>query len=212
MFNSTTVLFGAFLSVFSISTYAINSCPKANTYHYKGVECCIKNNLTKNKCRKTVENLSPHMRRSVMHVRRDFLLGKFEKARVPNCFWTSFAYTAPDLFGAPRTVYERELFEPLRMYYEEVNEPHQGDLILYSGEKTFYHDIASNGGSTVVKIPFHSAVYLGDGLVFQKENSSDEIFSVVELKDSFAGYENAFHSQSEGLSGDFFKTFYRLKD
>lgn len=113
--------------------------------------------------------------------------------RTPNCLWAALrfsGYKGRLWFGSMSS---KEFVEKLDEEYERLgpdDPPAPGDIVVFAEEgeertPRFGPDGQLARVDWIPAInPFHAAVYLGDGLVFQKDDMSSAAFSVSTLEES----------------------------
>lgn len=175
---------------FSLLGFTSNTCAPDDIYHHRGIDCCLDSEFTEQSCEDVIESLPQSIIETFKQVRQDIAIGLYQENHYPNCFWASLAFFDENVLNNSRLYATHEIFSILREYFLETAAPSTGDLILFSNSQTMIVDPTMNVYTTT-SVPFHSAIYLGDDLVLQKENYTDEVFSIVRFEDAYAGYTNA---------------------
>ena len=165
-------------------------CTGNNVYTYQGIQCCLED-LDQNLCRELIDNFIPaeNIERAG-EVRSMIDQGDFSGLPKPNCHDTAVAYIFPDLL--PISNLQDDLYIPIlenMLTSIEHEQLMHGDLVIYDLEaqeviKTSGNDPFQPYKSTTrpVKGISHSAIYLLDGLVFQKESSFTKIYTISSLQ------------------------------
>ncbi len=188
-------------SGFTVETFV---CPQNNLV-YKGVTCCL-DSISENICKEKIDRLlSESDLAAVQVVRSNYDLGVYEYGGVPNCFWNVLRvsdYIRENEFK----VYESSQFEQIiktkGKFLENLTEA--GDLNL--------DDILVFKMSGQIRVvdegrpmwfPFeqvsHAAIYLGEGMIFQKEDVGSKAFSIDSIEHSLSVYTGAIRPPLRGV-------------
>jgi len=175
---------------------ASNHCEIDHVFLFRGISCCLGPRLSKQTCVEKVEGLPPRFLEMIQTVRDGFAEHGYHGSG-PNCFWSALGFHLSQYLEEPRTVYEREFVPELRNSFTliEADKLDYGDLLSFTQSHPFDPDPTMGAELIFVEIPFHSAIYLGGGLVIQKENFEDEVFSLNTLDNSFSAYAEAAFRQ-----------------
>lgn len=168
-----------------------NLCTLKKTYIHRGLHCCLSENFDRRQCEEKVKQLPNDFIHQLQKETVKIKANKYPRGATSNCFWTSLSFFKSAVRKSPQTWYEGEFKKELLKTHVAASTPLVGDIIVFNGQHTSYPDVLM-GEPVHTEVPFHSAIYLGDGIVLQKENSTNEIFSLSELKASFAGYKQGF--------------------
>ncbi|MCB0407763.1 MAG: hypothetical protein KDD34_06115, partial [Bdellovibrionales bacterium] len=73
-----------------------------------------------------------------------------------------------------------------------------GDVLVFIASGEIREDGVSESGAPIrLWFPFesveHALIYLGDGLIFQKENIGTDVFSIDTLKNTHSTYQKGFN-------------------
>lgn len=195
-------------------------CPQDFT-QYEGVTCC---GLSSSQCRSLVEGEIPSSVIDGIHLfRRLFDQGYFFSGTTPNCHWNSLSFGRQHI----QTFYEVDPYE-LTSYLKRSHELLPADAPLRKGDIVYFRFYPEEG--MLIKARYsaslfftssvstknlaasgffdHSAVYLGGGLIFQKENAQNRVFSIVDLERAHRSYEKDI-LESSGLSGQLVREIWR---
>lgn len=185
-------------------------CDNDLSIQANGVTCCL-DQFSEEQCHQIVEtNLGQEVLERTHSVIELILAGTFEYKENPNCHWNAMAYHF-DSFKqnivpyVDLIAYESILQKEFREV--SVNEMQKGDVVVYFEynirEKMLIEDASGRPRMKFVDIPgeaiSHSAIYLNDGVVFQKENLDSSIFSIAPIEhvrqvyESVANQKPAFH-------------------
>lgn len=169
-------------------------CPE-NNFKYKGVTCCL-DFVDRNTCQNLVDALPLHVQESVKEVQKNYLEGAYNFGGVPNCFWGAAHYAQILEQEEHAFLNPFDLFDALESTMVPTGEMKVGSPLLFYATGKTREEIVENFIPKKIWVPFssleHAAVYLGEGLVFQKENQGTDIFSIDSLEHTKAVYEKAF--------------------
>ena len=172
-----------------MQAYASNHCEPNQVYDYKSIECCIGEDLSVETCTNAIDQLPYSFLDAIRSVKNGFLNNQFDNSG-PNCFWAALAFHDLQILGDFRTVYEREFVPVMREKFIEIGQENLalGDIVVLSNDHPFDPDPGMNAELIYAEIPFHAGIYLGGGLLLQKENYRDEVFSLNTLENSSSAY------------------------
>lgn len=185
-----------FIYLFSFSVLASNTCQKENTYLYKNVECCLSDQLSKSQCHETIDHLEEDLLNQIGLVREGILNNNFKRGSFPNCFWLTMSYYDENILRDPREYENKEIAHFLRTNFNLIDEDfiQKGDIIFFEGVIWYYSNPAM-GEYTKSYTPFHAGIAMGNGLMLQKENNTDEVFSLTTIEAAFQGYKTSYRQQ-----------------
>ncbi len=166
-------------------------CPQARPSR-DGVSCCA--STTRNSSCEAVaaRRLRPDHLAVIKDLHERIRKDEFG-FRTPNCLWASLRfsdYGGRLWFGSMSS---KDFMEKLAEEYARLgpeDSPAPGDLVVFAEEGELRTPRFGPDGSLAnvdwlpAVNPFHSAIYLGDGLVFQKDDMSSAAFSVSTLAES----------------------------
>ncbi len=89
-----------------------------------------------------------------------------------------------------------------------------GDLLYFEEHLQMRNDDYSTGSrrvryTAVSPALSHSAIYIGEGLILQKENVTTEHFSIAPIQKTFDAYEKSLNSNRAYQKGHLKLYFYR---
>ncbi len=198
-------------------------CPKKDTVTIGGISCCTLR-ISAEKCQQIIDNrigLDDQQRAQRVHQK---IVGLIENSNghsipsVPNCHWNAVATIIPDFFEEDQFLKPYKLKGILEEHFYHIDKKdlQPGDLVEFhefSQEKIF--DDYTRAGKKFVWYHFdraaHSLVYLGDGLVFQKENSKNAVFSIDYLKEAYNVYQKALNEKKHLRKGDIEIRYHRAR-
>lgn len=171
-------------------------CPQ-NSTEYKGVTCCLES-VSLRKCMQIVDELPGHVLQSLEIVQANYDQQRYKFGRVPNCFWNALNFVG-NVVKEPQTIHNYEYQDVLEQSHVVSDvEPTYGDLISFIGVGETREDILENNVPKKVWVPYksleHAAVYITEGIIFQKENIGTDVFSISSLNHTKKAYEGAFNS------------------
>jgi hypothetical protein len=156
-------------------------------------------------CFAWVDGLSPHLEESVFMVQKLFhreskRSDRESRFQGPNCYWFALGFHFPEVLSQPKyfssNEFQRELAENFFLGRRVEAEGdfldsdlQRGDLLVLE-HHFMIRDFDSAGSrhdfplSSIV----HAAVYLGEGMVIQKENRLDRTFSIDTVEAMYSFY------------------------
>lgn len=204
---AVTLLTLLFSTISLASEPSLSFSCKKDAHLVNGVSCC-NSALTLNECRDTVEELPLKVQSYVTELQKKFYQNEFPWGNsTPNCYWNAYYFSTKE--NAPiefKPLNEFVFFDFIKTHRQEITSDHfnnpsnlkYGDVIVFSADGFIREDIVENFVPKRVWIPYstteHAAVYIGQGLVFQKENISSEVFSIDTLEHAHFVYERATFS------------------
>jgi predicted nucleic-acid-binding Zn-ribbon protein len=211
-----------FLSVFLFCLLSFKVSAKADSYfceqsfqfQAKGINCCL-SSISESQCLAKVNDISPRIIAAVSQVKKMIQNKKFTPEAYPNCHWTSLyaqgineATRKVDyIFTEFPSLLERDFFEI------QKSELKYGDMVVvwFQLELREKNDDGSITWTDVGLDAAHSSLYIGDDLVFQKENSNNAEFSIQNLNEMLTVYQESYNSQPKLRRGVGHLKFYRKK-
>ncbi len=178
-------------------------CDTENTVTVNGVTCCL-DQFSESECDSIVNSqLDSTTLTRTNNVIDMIMAGNFEYKSNPNCHWNAMAYHLEsfqneitpyvDLMG-----YEKQLSE--QFIEVSIDEVIKGDVIVYYEYDIKDKMMVETGGrprmkwvNTPGETISHSAIYLTDGVVFQKENLDSAVFSIANIdhvNEMYRGFAN----------------------
>ncbi|MDD0854886.1 hypothetical protein HBN50_17430 [Halobacteriovorax sp. GB3] len=89
----------------------------------------------------------------------------------------------------------------------------KGDLIYFEEHsKSRYTENGKNYYRNLPPRPAHSATYIGNGFILQKENVFNKIFSLAPLSSSIHAYEKGLNSRPQIKRGTIKMRYFRAKN
>lgn len=166
-------------------------CDTSNTIEVSGVTCCL-DQFTESQCQQIIESELNDTTLMRTNEAIDMIIAEeFGYKANPNCHWNAMAYH----FESFET--NIEPFIDLKKYAEILEDrfievPYKaaksGDIVVfyeYDIKEKMLVEINGKPKMKFVSISgeniFHSAVFLNDGIVFQKENVDSAIFSIANI-------------------------------
>lgn len=177
-------------------------CPPQVVQGSRSVVCC--DTLEGKSCDETITSLlTPKQIQFLGDLTEHILaLPEYKKA-MPSCFSTSMALSDIPVKDAFLYAGDSDLVAGLAAYYEELQDPQQmqpGDVVVFDEQGMYLRmDDDELGRKTYTKMAFprmfaHAMVYLGQGLVVQKENAATAVSSVTTLARSLQVYGDGLAS------------------
>ncbi len=199
----------ALFLIFSFQCLAIADesfvCPE-NNITYRGVTCCL-NSVSKSTCQNIVDQLPLKILEAVTLVQRKYSQGEYAYGHVPNCFWSAaqVAGLIPEREQVPAPVQVWEITDWLKkssmLELQAGALWQQGSLLLLEAHGEVREDIVENHIPKKKWFPFvsleHAAVYLGSGLLFQKENMGSAVFSIDSVENTLKAYERGWNKSPQ---------------
>lgn len=207
-----------FLSAFTLSpTWAAQfTCEKTQQFEYKGVQCCLVS-MTQELCKRQISQLAPETLLRVQEIQKAAKQGQYQEGAYPNCHWNSmYESHVKEAIEEPKSLYA-EVPDLLKRDFYEIKKQDliKGDLVVvwFKAEMRDYSDdLHKWEWSFIGEDAAHSAIYLGDNLVFQKESTGDAVFSIDTLSEMQASYQDGYNAKPQLLRGESFLKFYRRKN
>lgn len=106
------------------------------------------------------------------------------------------SYYDENILRDPREYENKEIAHFLRTNFNLIDEDfiQKGDIIFFEGVIWYYSNPAM-GEYTKSYTPFHAGIAMGNGLMLQKENNTDEVFSLTTIEAAFQGYKTSYRQQ-----------------
>jgi hypothetical protein len=188
-------------------------CEKANQIQIRGINCCL-SSINAEKCQQKVFEFPTQTLERIALVKKLAADGKFQEGNYPNCHWNSLyeqgVKEATESINGIFTDFETIL---IRDFHEVQSiDLKKGDLIVVWFDSIMRDENPETGSkiwSSIGAIPGHSAIYLGDNFVFQKENANSTDFSIQNTDEMLATYQEDYNSKPELLRGKAVLKFYR---
>ncbi|MDG0815158.1 hypothetical protein [Bdellovibrio svalbardensis] len=210
------VLLSITLSVLTAPAWATSFfCSPENQLQYKGINCCNPS-ISAEVCNQKIDQLSQSTIDRVAKVKQLIDQKVYPDGGYPNCHWNA--------------LYEqgvREAVEKWELLYTEVPGIIARDFVEISREELkagdyvavwFQTQVREFDEDTHKRVWFdvgtevgHSAVYIGDNMVFQKESANSKEFSIQSIDEMFEAYDKGFNSQPQMRRGQGSLHFYRKK-
>lgn len=195
-----------FVLNYSFLAVASNSfvCPERNII-YNGVTCCLEA-VSEEVCKELVDQLPPVALEAVATVQNQYQKDMYAFGRVPNCFWGAAVTTGLlPLEDMPMALQPYDLIDLIAAgFIKEVPMGEgwtAGDLLLFEAHGGVREDVVENNIPKRVWIPYssleHAAVYLGSGLLFQKENIGSAVFSIDSVENTQKVYEKGWNKSPQ---------------
>lgn len=154
--------------------------------NYRGVSCCLED-LSSMECKQEVDSLPEHILRAVNQVQEMYFAGDFEYGKVPNCYWGASYFL--DLIPKDRieSLNSFQIEDLLQESHSKTQQLKRHSAILFYAKGLTRSDGVSDrpGGKLKLWAPFsflsHAAIYLENGLIFQKEDIKTQVFSISSL-------------------------------
>lgn len=162
------------------------------------------------KCRSLVDRyISNSYLDIIERVQGDIREGLYKRGGVPNCFWNSMRFLGIDMGQTEREEFlSPYAFESLvEKNFVEIPKAKlsAGDLVYFEGELKDREVIMRNNRPVRVWLPYeqvvHGAIYLEDGLIFQKENVFSTVFTIDSLANSHKKYEEGVNANPAKTRG-----------
>lgn len=164
-------------------------CAAGKQVTYEGISCCTER-ISAEKCKGLVEGLDRSVRERVASVQKDMVDNKYKYGQAPNCFWNAMAYHSKDIASKAEPIDHPELAELVKKNFTRTATPRAGDVLVFEAAVTehVYKDEYEPRYPFSYEIPLHAAVYLGEGILFQKENITSDAFSIDTVEHARAVY------------------------
>lgn len=178
-----------FVSLTAWARYPIDKafiCPEQTLNGTNNIICC--DQLQGKSCQQTLDTLLTQKQQNTLTSLTEVILNQDINKSIPSCFGTSLALL--DVHPADYKVYlpYDSFFAVVNEQFIEVSgEPQIGDLILLDEQGIFnvMHEHENTYGKYYVKTfktyMAHAAVYIGHGLIAQKENAETAVATVSRL-------------------------------
>lgn len=151
------------------------------------------------------ESILPVFQKNIKIVQSNYLSKNYEYGRVPNCFWNALEFSGISTGDVPRPVSSFQFVDFLAESHQKALDPAFGDILAFVGVGEIRDHKMINNTPRRVWSPFesteHAAVYLGGGLIFQKENIGSSVFSIDTLENSQGMYKRGYRSRPN-IRGD----------
>lgn len=170
-------------------------CPDNNIV-YKGVTCCLES-ISEEACKSKVDSLPPRVTEAIQSVLNLFDSGAYPYGRVPNCFWFAAMYKNLISYQPHKPIGDIELKEQLKLQgFSPTAQYKKDDLIIFEAQGLLREVKETESGPkrtwTHTEFTGHANIYIGNGLILQKEDIGTNVFSLSSLEQSIEAYEKAF--------------------
>lgn len=192
-------------------------CEDKDNFIYKGISCCS-NVIDQKTCIDLINNhVSDEILSAIALTQEEIHGGLHTPGSLPNCHWFALYNMDPQNYSAPKyqegwLVYD--IIEQLSPIARD--ELKKGDLIYFEEHvKMRDNNFFNNGGkrmsyTQLPPAPSHSAIYLANNFLIQKENVTTEHFSIAPIGVTFEAYEKSLNSNVAVRKGFLKQYFYRL--
>lgn len=215
----------AFSLLLSFTSFALPSsegsllCEADRLTEVKGISCCT-SRVTREKCAGLVEaHLDAAMLDTIASVKSDISAEKYGYQNAPNCHWTAMAYHDKDEAKQPRLLNFDVLEALVKENFGEVSKEKAiaGDIIIFY-EITKTRVVGDDESGRPVPVwwqhtgPYHTGVYLGDGIAFQKEDKNSTRFTIDTIEHVASAYERILNGRPSLAQGRLVAKYFRRKN
>lgn len=192
-------------------------CPNSATTT-SGITCC-EDELSNGQCSSLTKELSEYTLDKIFRMKSKILNGDYPYKSNPNCHWNALSEFYEDIASSDLPFTDLMRYqELLERDFNEVATPQKGDLVVFYETNIFekvliekngrpYKKFIKTDGETIV----HSAVYVKDGFVIQKENLDSSIFSMASIKKTADTFHSLLNENPSVKRSDIKFRIFRIK-
>lgn len=213
--KSYVFILSSLVSLWTVSVWGKSFyCSEAQQITYKNINCCL-SEMTADTCQQKIDGLSERTLQKVETIKKWISAGKWPAGFLPNCHWNALEESGVKEALQNIDAYYPEMAGLLERDFVEISKEDlkKGDLVAVwfqtktrmseDGRGNKWHDTGLEVG--------HSAIYIGDDMVFQKESASTDDFSIQNIDLMYKAYDKGFNSSPLMKKGSPFIKYYRRK-
>ena len=154
-----------------------------------GINCCTER-ISQKLCQEIINTyLTDEDLDRIKRVQKDIEAKRtITRHYYPNCFWNATATIIPNFFEVDRFVSSYEMEDILEEHFYRIQESELKayDLIeFYEYAKVKHFEDVGKYVWQPIEAPAHTAVFLENGIIFQKENFKNSTFNIDRLDTTY---------------------------